>query len=64
MKREQYDYPWDRWLKKRSILLRRGIDYRCQSHCLGILARGAAKNRKIRVRVQIDGDTVTLVRKD
>jgi len=58
-----YIYPWDKWLAKPKITLRRGEDFDCQPHSMAIQIRGAASRRNIEVSVLINDDIVTVVRK-
>lgn len=57
-------YPWDRWFRHRGQLrLKRGKDYRCQPHSMSVLIRAKAQSRGLKVRVLINDDVVTIVRK-
>ena len=56
-------YPWDLWFERasrKSISLRRGMDYLCQPHSMSVMTRGAAARRGLLVSVGIQGDTLTI----
>ena len=57
-------YPWDRWLGKKRIVLRRGRDYRCQPHSMGVQVRNAAAARGVHVSVKILEGEITVRRID
>lgn len=51
-------YPWESWfktLKKKggTVLLRKGEDYDCMTHCMYIQFRAKAKKRGIKVKCQV-----------
>jgi len=55
-------HPWDKWLKRKKLILIRGRDFRCQPHSMSVMVRNAAYARGIRVSVRIDEDTLTVRR--
>lgn len=59
-KSKQVRYPWDRWLSKRRTTLRRGRDFQCQLHSMGVQMRNAALLRGIPVSVHLKDDVLVV----
>lgn len=55
-------YPWESWLGRLPRVLVRGRDYVCESHCMAIIARRAAKRLKVPITIILGGDRVEIVR--
>jgi hypothetical protein len=53
-------YPWDVWLSKSKLILRRGRDYSCQPHSMAQQVRNAASARGILVSVVLVDGTITV----
>ncbi len=58
-KRKLPRYPWDKWFKKNTLVLRRGEHYHCQPHSMGVQVRSAADKRDLEVHIEIDEGTIT-----
>jgi hypothetical protein len=57
--KESVRYPWDTWLARvGTFRLRRNEDFDCATHGMAIQIRTAAWNRKMRVSVLTEGDTL------
>ena len=56
-------YPWDKWLRRRKITLKKNVDFFCQPHSMSVMIRNRAKDRDIEVSVYIDGNHVTIERR-
>lgn len=52
-----WSYDWDSWLNGQIWQLEEGVDYTCKSSSIRLLAIGAAKRRKLRVHVSVNGKT-------
>ncbi len=57
-------HPWDKWFKKRKFRLVRGPDFQGMPHAMSVQVRSAALDRDIQVSVTIEGDTLTVTRRD
>lgn len=44
-------YPWDDWIARDRVRLRRGVHYDCMSHCMAIQVRQAARARGRRASI-------------
>lgn len=65
-KGDTYHYPWDKWIRKRRVILRRGRDYRAMSHSMGVIIRRMAAFRGYTVSIifkEVDVLVVTFKRK-
>lgn len=55
---QQFEYPWDRWLKRlksgKRLVLAQGKDFTCMLHCMNIQFRTAAAKRRVPVSVHAD----------
>lgn len=51
-------YPWDRWLRRRRLVLTRGVQFHCEPHGMAQQVRNAAAKRNKRVSININGSTV------
>jgi hypothetical protein len=58
----QLRYPWDTWLSKKRIRLKRGRHYQCMTHSMGVQVRNAAIRRGIHVSVFIEEDGLVIER--
>jgi hypothetical protein len=55
------EHPWDRWFIKPRITLKRGRDFDCQPHSMGVQIRQAAKKRGLHFSVRIDEGNITVI---
>ena len=55
-------YPWEKWLTKKGVRLKQGVDYFCQPWSFGVLARNAARRRGLKVAVNLLEDGVVLMK--
>lgn len=53
-------YPWERWFARRSVVLRRGVDFDGAVHGFLGTARHAAKRMGLRLRAVIVEDSVVI----
>ena len=53
-------YPWHRMADGEEITLVRGVDFTCSTKSLDGMARNAASYRRMRARVRVNGDNVTI----
>ena len=49
-------HPFDKWFKQKRTKLVRGKHFNCMPHSMGIQIRNAAKKRKVKVSIHIQGD--------
>ena len=61
-KKKSVRYPWDKWFGWKRCKLVRGKDYHCQPHSMSVQIRNAAIQRGLRVKVEIDEGTITVIK--
>jgi hypothetical protein len=60
-----FTYPWDSWLRRRRLLLERGLDYHCSSLSMAQQVRNAAAVRHLSVVIKesAEGLEITISRR-
>src|SRR3990167_2067393 len=54
-------YPYDAWFAASEVVLRKGLDYKCQSHGLAQQIRSASAARGVQVSLSVQPDKVTIM---
>lgn len=47
-------YPWNEWFSEDHFTLRKGDDFDCEVHSMGVQIRNAAYKRKFKVSVHLN----------
>lgn len=55
-KAKQRRYPWDKWFAKKKFTLKRGREFDCMTHCMGVMARRAASVRDVTISIHHKGE--------
>lgn len=53
-------YPWDEWFSRAVTVLKRGKDFNCQPHSMGVMIRQKASCRGVSVSVKIQDNVVVM----
>lgn len=54
-------YPWDRWLGyKREFVVRRWIDYECETHSMVLMFRARARKEGLKLSIQEEPHQLTV----
>ena len=53
-------YDWQRWFRRRKFILKRGVDYRCQTSSMVQQIRNAAYKRGLSVSLEEDNGALTV----
>lgn len=58
------DYPWDEWLDGQPYGLLRGVDFDTDVASMRVTVYRAAKRRGVRVRTMVEGDVLSIQRRN
>ena len=53
-------YPWDEWLRRPFLILRRGTYFDCEPSSMAVMLRMQVGIRNLLRTIRISGDTVTV----
>lgn len=53
-------YPWDKWLQRKSFRLVQGTDFDCEVHGMASQIRNKASQRKLKVSLRVADGVITV----